>query len=102
MHQVAKVWSFIFSNSPSNEYLRLISFKINWFDLLSVQESSPAPNFESIDSLVLSLLYGPTLTSLPDHWKIIALTIWTFVGKVSLLFNSLSLSYEKMIDDLKL
>ena len=37
LHQVAKVWSFIFSNSPSNGYLRLISCKIDWFDLLSVQ-----------------------------------------------------------------
>ena len=48
--------------------------------------SSPTPQFESINSLVLSLLYGPTLWS-----KTIALTIWTFVGKVmSQLFNTLS------------
>ena len=51
------------------------------------QESSSAPQFESINSLVLSFLYGSTLTS----GKTIALTIWTFVGKVmSLLFNILS------------
>ena len=40
---------------------------------------------------MLSLLYGPTLTSIHDYWKTIALTIWTFVGKgMSLLFNMLS------------
>ena len=54
------------------------------------QESSPTPRFKSINSLMLSFLYGPTLTSIHDHWKI-ALTRWTFVGKVtSLLFNMLS------------
>ena len=56
------------------------------------QESSPAPQFESTSSLVLSLLYGPTLTSIHDYWKNhVALTIQTFVGKVMpLLFNTLS------------
>ena len=65
-------WNFSFSISPSNEYSRLISSRIVWFDLLAVQgtlkESSSAPQFESISS-----------------------SIWTFVGKVmSLLFNTLS------------
>ena len=47
------------------------------------QESSPTPQFKSINSLVLSLLYDPTLTSVHDCWKTeTALTIWTFVGKV--------------------
>ena len=46
------------------------------------QESSPAPRSESINFSRLSLLYGPTLTSIHDYWKTIALTIWTFVGKV--------------------
>ena len=58
-----KYWSFIFSISPSKEYSWLISFRIEWFDLLSPrdsQESSPAAQFESISSLVLSLLSGPT------------------------------------------
>ena len=41
------------------------------------QESSPAPQFENISSLVLSLLYGPALTSVHDYWKIVALNIWT-------------------------
>ena len=51
----------------------LTSFRIDWFDLLAVQrdsqESSPAPQCESISSLVLSLVYGPTLTSVHDYWK---------------------------------
>ena len=68
----------------------MISFGIDWFDL-AVQGSSPIPQFKSISSLVLSFPYGPTLTSIPDYWKTIALTIWAFVGKVmSLLFNMLS------------
>ena len=55
------------------------------------QESSPAPQFESRNSSALGLLYGPTLTSICDYWKTIALTRWTFVGKVMcLLFNMLS------------
>ena len=55
------------------------------------QESSPTPQFKSINSSVLSLLYSPTLTSIHDYWKNIALTRQTFVGKVmSLLFNTLS------------
>ena len=76
-----KYWSFSFSISPSNEYSRLIFFKTDWFDLLAFQgtlsqESSPEPQFESINSSVLSLLCGPTLTSIHDYWKsCIALTI---------------------------
>ena len=55
------------------------------------QESSPTPQFKSINFSVLSFLYSPTLTSIRDHWKTIALTRRTFVGKVmSLLFNMLS------------
>ena len=63
-------WSVNFSISPSNEYSGLISFRIDWLDLLAVQgtqESSPAPQFESINSSVLSRLYGPTLTSVHDY-----------------------------------
>ena len=58
-----KYWSFIFSISSSNEYSGLISFKIDLFDFLAgqgTQESSPVPQFESINFLVLSLFYGPT------------------------------------------
>ena len=60
-----KYWSFSFSISPSNEYSGLISFRIDWFDFLAVQgtlKSLLAPQFNSIKSLVLSLLYGLTLT----------------------------------------
>ena len=68
-----KYWSFSFSISPSNEYSGLISFRIDW--LISLQskelfkESPPAPQFESINSSTLSLLYGPILTSTHDYWK---------------------------------
>ena len=86
-----KYWSFSFSISPSNEYSELTSFRIDWFDLLVVQEPSPTPQFKSISSSVLSFLYGPILTSIHDYWKTRALTMWAFVGKVmSLLFNKLS------------
>ena len=88
-----KYWSLSFSISPSNEYSGLISFRIDWFDILAVQgilKSPPAPQFESINSLAFSL-YGPTLASVDDYWKTIALTIGTFVSKVmSMLFNMLT------------
>ena len=88
-----KDWSFSFSISPSNEYSGLISFRMDWLDLLAVQgslKSSPTPQFKSINSSAFSFAYSPTLTSLHDYWKTIALTRWTFVGKVmSLLFNML-------------
>ena len=63
-----KYWSF--SISPSSEYLGLISFQIDWIDLLAVQgtlKCSAASQFRSINSLVLSLLYGPTLTAVHDN-----------------------------------
>ena len=67
---------------------------MDWLDLLAVQgtlESSPTPQFKSINSSALSFLYSPTLTSIHDSGKAIALTRQTFVGKVtSLLFNMLS------------
>ena len=56
-----KYWSFSFNISPSNEYSRLISFRIDWFDLLAVQgtqESPPTPQFKSINSSGLSFLYS--------------------------------------------
>ena len=46
------------------------------------QESSPIPQFKSINSSALSFLYSPTLTSIHDYWKTIALTRRTFIGKV--------------------
>ena len=68
-----KYWSFSFSISPSNEYPGLISFRIDWFNLLAVQgtlqESSPTPQLKSISFSTLCLLYGPALTSIHDYWK---------------------------------
>ena len=66
----AKYWSF--SIRPSSEYSGLISFRIDHqFPSCprDSQESSPALQFESLNSLELSLLHGPTLTSLHDYWK---------------------------------
>ena len=66
-----KYWSFSFSISPSNEHLGLISFGMDWLDLLESprdsQESSPTPQFKSINSSVLSFLYSPTLASIHDY-----------------------------------
>ena len=94
LHQMTKVLEFQLQHSLSNEHPGLISFRMDWLDLLAVQgtqESSPTPQFKSINSSVLSFLYSPTLTSVCDYWKTIALTRCTFVGKVmSLLFNMLS------------
>ena len=68
-----KYWSFSFSISPSNEYPGLISFRMDWLDLLAVQgtlqESSPTLQFKNINSSALSFLYSPTLTSIRDYWK---------------------------------
>ena len=60
-----KYWSFNFTIRPSNEYLGLLSFRIDWFDLLAVQgtlKSPLAPQFKNINSLALCLLYGPAFT----------------------------------------
>jgi len=68
-----KYWSLSFSLIPSKEIPGLISFRMDWLDLLAVQgtlqESSPTPQFKSINSSVLSLLHSPTLTSIHDHRK---------------------------------
>ena len=68
-----KYYSFSISNSLSKEYSGLISFRIDLvWSLCSPrdsQESCPAPQFESISSSALSLLYGPTLTFVYDYWK---------------------------------
>ena len=67
-----KYWSFSFSTSPSNEYSGPISFRMDWLDLLAVQgtcKSSPTSQFKSINSLALSFLHSPTLTSIHDYWK---------------------------------
>ena len=57
-----KFWRFSFSISPSNEYSGLISLRVDWFDLLVVQrtlKSPPTPQFQSINSLLLSPVHGP-------------------------------------------
>ena len=67
-----KYWSFSFSISPSNEYLGLISFRIDWLDLLAVQgtlKSLLQHQFKSINSSALSFLHSPTLTPIQDYWK---------------------------------
>ena len=64
--------SFSFIINTSNDYSSLVSFTIDWFDILAVQgtlKSSPAPQFRSINSSALRFLYGVTLTSIHDYWK---------------------------------
>ena len=92
-HQVTKVLEFQLQQSfqwtPRTDLLEdgLVGSPCSPRDS---QESSPAPQFKSINSLVLSFLYIPTLTSICDYWKNHSLD-WIFVGKVmSLLFNLLS------------
>ena len=84
-------WSFSFSIIPSNEHPGLISFRMDWLDPLcrprDSQESSPTPQFKSINSLALSLLHSPALISMHDYWKSIALTRQTLVGKVMSAFE---------------
>ena len=66
-----KYGSFSFSISASNEYSGLISFRMDCLDLLAVQGSlkSLQHHFKSINSLSLSFLYSPTLTSIHNYWK---------------------------------
>ena len=67
-----KYLSFSFSIIPSKEIPGLVYFRMDWLDLLTVQgtlESSPTPQFKSINSLALSFLHSPTLTSIHDYWK---------------------------------
>ena len=95
LHQVAKVLEFSFSISPSNEYSGLISFRIDWFDLLAVQgtlksllqhHTSKASILQCSAFFIVQLSH-PYMTT----GKAIALTRRTFVGKVIfLLFNMLS------------
>ena len=68
----SKYWSFSFSIIPSKEIPGLLSFRLDWLDLLAVQgtlESSPTLQSKSINSLLPSLLHSPTLTSIHDHRK---------------------------------
>ena len=95
LHQVAKVWSFSFSISPSNEYSGLISFRMDWLDLLAVQgtlksllqhHSSKVSILQHSAFFIVQLSHPYVTTG-----KSITLTRWISVGKVmSLLFNMLS------------
>ena len=90
-----KYWSFSFSISPSNDYSGLISFRINWFDLLAVQVTlkSLLQHYSSKASICRSSAFFIVQLSHPymTTQKTIALTRWTFVDKVMfLLFNTLS------------
>ena len=90
-----KYWSFSFSISPSNEHAGLISFRMDWLDLLAVQgtlksflqhHSSKASILRCSAFFTVQLSH-PCMTTV----KTIALARWTFIGKVmSLLFNMLS------------
>ena len=64
-----KYWCFSFTISPSSEYSGLISFRIDWFDLLAIQGTLNSLQFKSINSSAFSLLYSSTLTFKHDHWK---------------------------------
>ena len=90
-----KYWSFSFNISPCNEYSGLISFRMDWLDLLAVQGTrksllqhhSSKASILRCSAFFLVQLSHPFMTT----GKTIALTIWTFVSKVmSLLFNTLS------------
>ena len=89
-----KYWSFSFSISLSNEYSGLISFRMDWFDLLVVQGTLKSLFLHHISKV--SILWCSTFMVQVSHpymtiGKTIALARWTFIGKVmSLLFNMLS------------
>ena len=88
-----KYWSISFSISSSNEYSGLISFRIDWFDLLSVQGTlkSLFQHHSSKVSILQCSAFFIIQLFIHDYWKTTALTRWTFVIKVmSLLFNMLS------------
>ena len=73
LHQVAKVLEFHLHDHPSKEYSGLISFRMDCLELFDIpvvqdsQESSPTPQFKSINSLALSFLYSPPLSSIHDY-----------------------------------
>ena len=90
LHQVAKYWSFSFNISPSNEYSGLISFRINWLNLLAVQGTlkillqhySSKVSILWLSACFIVQLSHPYMTT----EKNIALAIWTFVSKGYLCF----------------
>ena len=101
-----KNWSFSFSISPSNEYLGLISFRIDWLDLLAVQGTlkSLFQHYSSKGSILWRPAFFMVQLSHPfmTTGKNMALTKWTFVGKVvsllfNMLFSCLSFSSKKQV-----
>ena len=88
-----KYWSFSFTISPSSEYSGLISFRIDWFDLFSVQGTLKSLLQHHSSTALILQLSGFYMVQVSHPYmttgKIIALTIWTFVSKLmSLLFNT--------------
>ena len=90
LRHIAKVGSFSFSNSPSNEYSGLISFRIDWFDLLAIQgalKSLLQHHISKASALQCSAFFMVQLSHpYMTPGKTIALNIWTLVSKVSLYF----------------
>ena len=88
-----KYWSFSFNISLFNEHSGLISFRMDWLDLLAVQgtlKSLLQITVQKHQFFGAQLSFSPTLKSIHDYWKNHSMTIRTFVGKVmSLLFNML-------------
>ena len=76
-----KYWSFSFSTSPSNEYSGLISFRMDWLQSKDTQESSSAPQFESISSSLFSLLCGKSevydLWSVQSSCSVMSNSLWS-------------------------
>ena len=79
-----KLWSFSFSNSPSNEHTGLISFRNDWCDFAVQETLKCLLEHQNSKASILQRLafFMDQLTSIQDYWKTIALTIWTVVGKV--------------------
>ena len=100
----SKYWSFSFSISPLKEHPGLISFRMDWLDLLAVQGTLKnllyttvqkhqffVAQLSSQSNFHIHILHSPTSTTIHDHWKTIALPIRNFIGKVMpLLLNVLS------------
>ena len=85
LYQVAKVLEFQLQHQSFRWTPRTDLFRMDWLDLLAAQrtlESSPAPQFKSISSLTLSLLYGPAVTSMHYYWG------WVYLFKLVFLFSS--------------
>ena len=95
LYQVTKVLELLLQHQSFQWYSGLISFRIDWFNLLAVQGTVKSllqqPQFESTNSLALRLIYCPTLTSIHDNWKNHSIEYTDLCQQVmSLLFNMLS------------